>query len=264
MSELVFYTNPMSRGRIVRWMLEEVGATYRVENVQFGATRDPRLVAINPMGKVPALVHGEAVVTEAAAICAYLADAFPAAGLAPPTGTPERGAYYRWLFFGAGPIEQAATAKALGLLPPPDKRGMVGFGTYQDVIEALDGALSNREFIAGDRFSAADLYIGSQLGWGMGFGTIEKRPSFEAYVARLYARPRPQARERARRRAADARAAQDDRRRIGTGGIAFCVDSLMLTLARYLGRQPWKASGRSRRRLASLNSSNAPSAARRS
>ena len=102
--ELVFYTNPMSRGRIVRWMLEEVGQPYRTELLDYATTmKAPEYLAINPMGKVPALRHGETVVTEAAAICAYLADAFPAAGLAPPHGHRLRGPYYRWLFFACRP-----------------------------------------------------------------------------------------------------------------------------------------------------------------
>jgi glutathione S-transferase len=190
MSELVLYTNPMSRGRIARWMLEEVGAPYRTEAIAFGPPmKSADYLAINPMGKVPAIRHGELVVTEVGAICAYLADAFPAAGLAPAVGDPERGVYYRWLFFAAGPLEQSATAKALGVVVPPERRGMVGYGDHPDVVNALDRVLSAQDYLAGGRFSAADVVLGSQLGWGMQFGTVEKRPSFEAYVARLYARP---------------------------------------------------------------------------
>lgn len=189
-AELVFYTNPMSRGRIVRWMLEEIGQPYRTEVLDFGpAMRTDAFLAINPMGKVPAVRHGDVVVTEAAAICAYLADAFPEAGLAPPHGDPRRGPYYRWMFFAAGPAEAALTNKALGLDAPSDKRGMVGYGTVESVIDTLDYAVSRSEYLAGDRFSAADLYVGSQLGWGMMAGTIERRPTFEAYVRRLGGRP---------------------------------------------------------------------------
>ena len=188
MAQLTFYTNPMSRGRIARWMLEEVGEAYETVLLDYGTTmKSPDYLAVNPMGKVPAIRHGDTVVTEAAAICAYLADAFPQAGLAPPPA--ERGAYYRWLFFGAGPVEAAVTAKALGLLAPEDKKMMVGYGSYGEVIDALERAVSGRDYIDGDRFSAADLYIASQLGWGMMFGTIEKRPAFEAYVARMDSRP---------------------------------------------------------------------------
>lgn len=188
MTDLTFYTNPMSRGRIVRWMLEEVGEPYETVLLDYGTTmKSPDYLAVNPMGKVPTIKHGDAVVTEAAAICAYLADAFPRAGLAPPPA--ERGAYYRWLFFGAGPVEAVVTAKALGLLAPEDKKAMVGYGSYEDVLNALERAVSGREYIAGERFSAADLYVASQLGWGLMFGTIEKRPAFEDYVARMDSRP---------------------------------------------------------------------------
>jgi glutathione S-transferase len=188
--ELVFYTNPMSRGRIVRWMLEEVGQPYRTELLGYeDSMKAPEYLAINPMGKVPAIRHGDTVVTECAAICAYLADAFPQANLAPPPTSKLRGPYYRWLFFGAGPIEQAAGVKSMGWEAPPERKAMLGFGSMEDVVNTLDGALQGREYLAGDRFTAADLYIGSHLGWGMQFGTLEKRPVFEAYVARLLARP---------------------------------------------------------------------------
>src|SRR5579863_4920756 len=141
--ELIFYTNPMSRGRIVRWMLEEVGRPYRTELLDYGTTmKAPAYLAINPMGKVPALRHGDTVVTETAAICAYLADAFPAAGLAPPHGHPLRGPYYRWLFFGAGPLEAAWTNQALGVSVPPDRERMAGYGTFAAVMHALEGAVS--------------------------------------------------------------------------------------------------------------------------
>ena len=182
--ELTFYTNPLSRGRIVRWMLEEVGAPYRTEIVEYGAPmKSAAYLAVNPMGKVPALRHRGAVVTEAAAICAYLADAFPEAGLAPPAG--ERGAYYRWLFFAAGPVEAATTARHLGLEPPADKSAMVGFGTYRTLVDTLEQAVAENPYIAGDRFSAADVYVGSQVGWGMIMGSLETRAAFSDYWARV-------------------------------------------------------------------------------
>ena len=187
--DLVFYTNPMSRGRIVRWMLEEVGQPYQTQILDYAqGLKSPAYLAINPMGKVPALVHGGTVVTECAAICAYLADAFPQAGLAPPPHAPARGPYYRWLFFTAGPLESAVTNKSLGVEVKPEQQRMAGYGSYGHVMDALEQALDGREHLAGDRFSAADLYVGSHLGWGMGFGTIEKRPAFEAFVGRLTAR----------------------------------------------------------------------------
>lgn len=186
--DLVFYTNPQSRGRIVRWMLEEVGVPYRTEILEYGTTmKAPEYLAINRMGKVPAIVHGDQVVTEGAAICAYLADAFPAAGLAP--GPARRGAYYRWLFLVAGPLEAAVTDKSLGVSVPPDRQGVVGYGTLNAVLETLESALEGREYIAGDRFSAADVYVGSHIGWGMIFKSFEPRPAFEAYWRRISERP---------------------------------------------------------------------------
>ena len=191
--ELVFYTNPMSRGRIIRWMLEEVGQPYRTELLDYGTTmKAPAYLAVNPMGKVPAIKHGDMVVTEAGAICAYLADAFPQAGLAPPPTSPLRAPYYRWLFFAAGPIEQAVSVKSMGWELPEDRKMMVGYGSMADVLDAVERALKGREYVAGETFTAADLYLGSHLGWGMQFDSIEKRPVFEAYVARLHARPAAQ------------------------------------------------------------------------
>ena len=188
--EIVFYTNPMSRGRIVRWMLEEVGAPYRTEILDYETTlKAPAYLAVNPMGKIPALRHGSAVVTEAAAICAYLADAFPAAGLAPPLGDKARGPYYRWLFFAAGPVEAAVTNKSLGFVVPEGRSRMAGYGSYEDVLNALQIAVSQDEYVAGDTFTAADVYFGSQIGWGLQFGTLDKRPGFEAYWQRISNRP---------------------------------------------------------------------------
>jgi glutathione S-transferase len=141
------------------------------------------------MGKVPALKHGDAVVTECAAICAYLADAFPAAKLAPPIGDPRRAAYLRWMFYAAGPVEAMASNHALGIVVPDDKRGMVGYGSREAVMDALEKAVSPGPFILGDAFSAADVYLGSQIGWGTQFGTIESRPAFVEYLGRIMSRP---------------------------------------------------------------------------
>src|SRR4051794_33794848 len=147
--ELVFYTNPMSRGRIVRWMLEEVGQPYRTELLDYATTmKAPDYLAINPMGKVPALKHGATVITESAAICAYLADVFPEAGLAPSPGHRHRGPYYRWLFFGAGPLEAAWTNQALGFVVPPGRERMAGYGSFADVINVLDNVISQRPYLA--------------------------------------------------------------------------------------------------------------------
>ena len=189
-SELTFYTNPKSRGRIVRWMLEETGAPYTTEILEYGTSmKAAPYLAINPMGKVPAIRHGDTVVTECAAICAYLADAFPQAGLAPPPHSAARGPYYRWLFFAAGPLEAAWTNRALGVAVPPERSVMVGYGSFEQVLDTLEAAIGERTYLAGDRFSAADVYVGSQLGFGMQFGMIDKRPAFTRYLAGLEARP---------------------------------------------------------------------------
>jgi len=193
MSDLTLYTNPQSRGRIAHWMLEEIGLPYDTMWLEFGPQmKGPAYLEINPMGKVPALRHGEVVVTEAAAICAYLADRFPERGLIPPPGDPARGTWFRWLFFGAGPLETVVAVKAMGWEVPAEKSGFLGFGSYRATLDALEGAVATSPYLCGEQFTAADVYVGSQLGWGMMFGTIEKRPAFEAYVARLHARPAAQ------------------------------------------------------------------------
>ena len=189
-SELVLYTNPMSRGRIARWMLEEIGQPYETELLEYGTTmKAPAYLAINPMGKVPAIRHGDTIVTESAAICAYLADAFPQAGLAPVHGSPERGAYYRWMFFGAGPLEAASTNKAMNFVVPAERKAMAGYGSFEEVMNALDGRLQQSPYLAGEKFTAADVYTGATIGWMLQFGLFEKRPSFVEYVARIQARP---------------------------------------------------------------------------
>jgi len=188
--ELVLYTNPQSRGRIARWILEEVGQPYKVEVLDYASTmKGPAYLAINPMGKVPALRHGDAVVTETAAICAYLADAFPQVGLAPPPTSKERAPYYRWLFFRAGPLEAALSNKALGFVVPAERERMIGYGSLAQALNALEAAVSKSDYLAGDKFTAADLYVGSHIGFGMMFGTLEKRPAFEKYWQRVSSRP---------------------------------------------------------------------------
>lgn len=185
--ELIFYTNPMSRGRIARWMLEEAGADYDTVVLDYGTTmQGADYLAINPMGKVPAIVHDGRVVTECAAICAYLAEAFPEAGLAPRLH--ERADYYRWMFFAAGPIEQAVTTKAMGFDPPAERQRMLGYGSYDLMVETIAGWLGSHDYVAGDRFTAADVYIGSQISWGTQFGTLPKRDVFDRYLARVLAR----------------------------------------------------------------------------
>jgi glutathione S-transferase len=190
MSDLTFYTNPQSRGRIAHWMMEEIGEPYETVWLDYGpAMKSAAYLAINPMGKVPALRHGEVVVTESAAICAYLADHFPDKGLIPPAGATQRAAYFRWMFFVAGPLEMAVTAKSLDWQVPQGKSSMVGFGSYHDALQALEMALEGAAFVCGDQFTAADVVLGSAIGWGMLFGTIEKRAVFEAYASRCMSRP---------------------------------------------------------------------------
>lgn len=185
---LTFYTNPMSRGRIARWMLEEVGVPYETELLDFATTaKAPEFLELNPMGKVPTIVHDGRVVTECAAICAYLADAFPDANLAPTAD--ERADYYRWLFFAAGPVEAAVTNRSLGVEVAADKRGMVGYADYDTTVATLEQAVSAHDYIAGDRFTAADVYVGSQVGWGVMFGSLPKRDAFDAYLGRITGRP---------------------------------------------------------------------------
>ncbi|RSU80362.1 glutathione S-transferase [Sphingomonas sp. S-NIH.Pt3_0716] len=185
---VLLYTNPMSRGQIARWMLEEVGAPYEAVILDYaGGMKTADYRAINPMGKVPAIVHGGKVVTECAAICAYLADAFPAAGLAP--ATDDRADYYRWLFFAAGPVEAAVTNKAMGFVLPEGRERSAGYGSLDDTLDTLETAVTGRGWICGGTFTAADVYVGAQIDWGLTFGTIPSRPAFEAYAARLRERP---------------------------------------------------------------------------
>lgn len=187
--ELIFYTNPQSRGNTVHWMLEEVGQPYETRVMGFGTTmKSPDYLAINPMGKVPAIRHGDVVVTEAAAICAYLADAFPEAGLAPAPA--DRGNYYRWLFFTAACAEPAMSDHAAGWkVDTAEMQRQFGYGSFEMTYDALADWLDGRSCIAGDRFSAADVYVASLLNFGMAFSVIPRRPEFEAYVTPLLERP---------------------------------------------------------------------------
>ena len=187
---LLFFTNPMSRGRIARWMLEEVGRPYETEILDFASSmKAPAYLELNPMGKVPAIRHGDVVVTETAAICAYLADTFPETGLAPAIGDPRRGAWYRWLFFAAGPLEAAVSNTALGFVPPPERERVIGYGNMKRVLDTLEIEVAKGPYLVGDSFTAADLYLGAQLGYGLRFGTIERRASLEAYWNRISDRP---------------------------------------------------------------------------
>jgi glutathione S-transferase len=202
--ELVFYTNPQSRGAVTHWMLEEIGCPYRPEVLGFGPQmKSPAYLAINPMGKVPAIKHGKTVVTENGAILCYLADAFPQARLTPPPA--ERGAYYRWLFFTAGCAEPAMGNKAAGWDPStPELQSRFGYGSYQRTMDTLEKAVSGKRYIAADFFTAADLFVASLLNFGMMFNVIEKRPAFEAYVKPHIERPAAKrAQEKAQKLAAE-------------------------------------------------------------
>lgn len=186
MADLIFYTNPQSRGRMIRWMLEELGQPYETEIVPYDKIKGADYLALNPMGKVPAIKHGDHVVTECAAICAYLADAFPQAGLGPRD--EEKADYYRWLFFAAGPLEQSVTNKAAGWEPSDEKGRMFGYGSFDKVVAVLDELFSLRDYVCGDRFTAADIYVGSQIMFPMQFGMLPERDSFVRYKERLTSR----------------------------------------------------------------------------
>jgi glutathione S-transferase len=189
MADITFYTNPMSRGQIARWMLEEVGADYEAVVLGYGeGMKSADYLAVNPMGKVPAIVHRGTVVTEGAAICAYLAEAFPDAGLA-PRDDAERAAYFRWMFFAAGPVESAITNNFLKVEVAPEQQAMAGYGSYDRVVDVLEREIATRDYVVGDRFTAADVYFGSQIIWGTQFGSLPQRDAFTPYVERLTARP---------------------------------------------------------------------------
>jgi glutathione S-transferase len=188
--EIIFYHSPMSRGRMVHYMLEEVGAPYRVEliNLQKGEQKQPSFLAVNPMGKLPAIVHRGVVITETGAICTYLADAFPAAQLAPALNDPKRGTYLRWMFFGAGCVDPGIIDRMLQR-PAPERTGALGYGTHQSMADVLEKAIAPGPWILGDRFSAADVYLGSQINFGLMTKALDPRPAFVAYSARIAQRP---------------------------------------------------------------------------
>lgn len=190
MANLTLYHAAPSRSSIVRWMLEELGEPYdlHVLSLAKGEQLAPGYLAVNPMGKVPALKHGDAVITEAAAICTYLADEFPEAKLNVPIGDPRRGAYLKWLFFGPSCVEPAVTDRAFPRQEEP-RRGMLGYGDFDTVMDVLAKGVEPGPYLMGDQFTAADVIIGSNLRWGMMFNLLPKQPEFVAYVARLEQRP---------------------------------------------------------------------------
>ncbi len=190
MADLTLYHAAPSRSSIARWMLEELGEPYdlHVLSLAKGEQRAPDYLAVNPMGKVPALKHGDAVITEAAAICTYLADVFPQARLNVPIGDPRRGTYLKWLFFAPSCIEPAITDRAFPRKEEP-RRGMLGYGDFDTVMAVVAAAVEPGPYLMGEQFTAADVVLGSTLRWGMMFGLLPKRPEFVAYVGRLEQRP---------------------------------------------------------------------------
>lgn len=185
---MTLYTNARSRGRIAQWMLEETGRPYEIREIGFGAPmRSAEFLALNPMGKVPVLVASGQIVTETAAICAFLGEACPEAGLAALPS--ERAAFLRWMFFAAGPFEQAITAHALNFEPDESQRRSVGFGDFPTTVNTLAGWLGAHDYICGVRFTAADVYVGSQVMFGLAFGALPPEPAFLAYRDRLAVRP---------------------------------------------------------------------------
>lgn len=189
--KLRFFSNPRSRARMVRWMLEECGADYETVDLEFGPEmKSPEYLSINPMGKVPALQHGDAVVTETGAILAYLAELFPEKRLAPAMDSPERASYLRWLFFVAGPVEAVTTARNEGWLQSQTHQQAMsaGFGRFDDVLNTLLHAVAGKRYVCGDHFTAADLYLASYIGWSMMDGSLPRRPEFEAYATPLLQR----------------------------------------------------------------------------
>lgn len=188
---LQFYFHPRSRASIVRWMLEECGARYDAIRLDYGTTmKSPGYLAINPMGKVPALVHGDTVVTEVSAILAYLADLFPQQQLVPPAGSAQRGSYHRWMFFLAGPVEAVMTAKSQGQLAQqtPEQAMSAGYGRYDDVVQTLRQAVTGRRYLCGDQFTAADVLMASYLRWGTMMNLLPDLPEFSAYGQPLMGR----------------------------------------------------------------------------
>tara|TARA_R110002126_G_scaffold50089_27_gene138277 strand:+ start:9447 stop:10061 length:615 start_codon:yes stop_codon:yes gene_type:complete len=181
---LKFYTNPMSRGQIARWALHEAGADYDQVLLEYDTTmKAEEYLKINPMGKVPAIDHDGKIVTEGAAICAYLAEAFPGAGLAPTAD--ERADYFRWLFFAAGPLEAAIANRSMGFEVAKDRERMAGYGNYDQVVDVLDAKFQTDAYVCGARFTMADVYVGAQVVWGTQFGTLPERQSLLDYGKRV-------------------------------------------------------------------------------
>jgi glutathione S-transferase len=192
MTDLTLYYAPQSRSMTALWLLEELGEPYKLEVLHFddGSMRTPEYLAINSMGKVPAVKYGDAVITEAAAICTYLADEFPKAKLNIAPDDPKRGPYLKWLFFGPSCLEPAVIDKILNR--PPGDGGAIAWGDLDRVLDTLAKALEKSPYLLGDRFTAADLVVGGGLRWGMMRRAIKPRPVFSDYAKRIGERPAAQ------------------------------------------------------------------------
>jgi glutathione S-transferase len=193
MADLTLYHASPSRSSIALWMLEEIGQPYDIKLLRLseGDNFKPDYLAINPMGKVPALQHGDTVITEVAAICTYLADAFPEGKLAAPIGDPRRGVYLKWLFFGPGCFEPAVTDRAAPRKEEA-RRAMLGYGDFDTTMNVVAQAVAKGPYLMGEQFTAADVVIGSNVRWGMMFKLVPERKEFLDYAARLAARPAAQ------------------------------------------------------------------------
>jgi glutathione S-transferase len=193
MADLTLYHASPSRSSIVLWMLEELGQPYDVKLIKLseGDNLKPDFLAVNPMGKVPALDHKGTVNTESSAICTYLADEFPQAKLNVPVGTPRRGLYLKWLFFGPGCFEPAVIDRAAPRKEEA-RRGMLGYGTFETTMDTVAKAIAQGPWLMGDQFTAADVIIGANIRWGTMFKLVPERPEFSAYAGRIAARPAAQ------------------------------------------------------------------------
>ena len=186
---VTLFHSPNTRASGVLLLLEELGAPYQlhVVDMKAGEHRRPDYLAVNPMGKVPAIRHGEALVTEQVAIYLYLADLFPQAGLAPPIGDPQRGPYLRWLVYYAASFEPAVVDRALKREPAPPS--MCPYGDFDTMLKTLTDQLARGPYLLGERVSAADVLWGSALRWTTGFKLVPETPEIAAYIARMGARP---------------------------------------------------------------------------
>ncbi|OYX66798.1 MAG: glutathione S-transferase [Sphingomonadales bacterium 32-64-17] len=190
MADFTLFFNPMSRALIGKWALEEAGADYAISLVEWD-NKPAELLAANPLGKIPTLIHhsaeGDYAVSECAAICHYVADVAAPALL--PTDA-EKADYFRMMFFAAGPVEAAVSNKAMGWVPDGERGEMtIGYGSFERVTAMLDGWFAERAYVCGERFTMADVYVGSQVDWGLRFGSIPAGANLEVYAARLRERP---------------------------------------------------------------------------